>query len=158
MKLIRLKTSPRIELAITERGQRLIVLQDRWDGLRQAKAAIANGDYEAAVRTGVVCRRVRWIGGKDEIEQIARKDYPETALLQQVGRIGPLIALTFVLTVEDKDRFQKSRDIGCYLGLRPRRCELGPEPTAATNHEGRRLLSADDAGARSTLHHQPART
>ena len=53
------------------------------------------------------------------IEQIARRDYPETALLEQVSGVGPLIALTFVLTVEDKDRFQKSRDIGCYLGLRP---------------------------------------
>ena len=29
-----------------------------------------------------------------EIEQIARKDYPETALLEQVGGVGPLIALT----------------------------------------------------------------
>ena len=44
-----------------------------------------------------------------EIEQIARKDYPETALLQQVGGVGPLIALTFVLTVEDKD---DSRRVG----------------------------------------------
>jgi transposase len=60
-----------------------------------------------------------------EIEQIARKDYPETALLQQVGGVGPLIALTFVLTVEDKDRFQKSCDIGCYVGLRPRRSDSG---------------------------------
>jgi transposase len=53
-----------------------------------------------------------------KIEQIARKDYPETALLQQVAGVGPLIALTFILTVEDKGRFQKSRDIGCHLGLR----------------------------------------
>ena len=60
-----------------------------------------------------------------EIEQIARKDYPETALLQQVAGVGPLIALTFVLTVEDKDRFQKSRDIGCDVGLRPRRAIRG---------------------------------
>src|SRR5215475_6519510 len=42
-----------------------------------------------------------------EIEQIARKDYPETALLKQVGRVGTLIALTFILTIEDKDRFQR---------------------------------------------------
>jgi len=53
-----------------------------------------------------------------EIEQIARKDYPETALLQQVGGVGPLIALTFVLTIDDKNRFQRSRDVGCYVGLR----------------------------------------
>ena len=72
-----------------------------------------------------------------EIEQIARKDYPETALLQQVGGVGPLIALTFVLTVEDKDRFQKSRDIGCYVGLRPRRCDSGQsQPQLRITKEG----------------------
>jgi transposase len=60
-----------------------------------------------------------------KIEQITREDYPETAPPQQVGGVGPLIALTFVLTVEGKDRFQKSRDIGCYLGLRPRRSDSG---------------------------------
>src|SRR6516162_10229440 len=37
-----------------------------------------------------------------EIEQIARNDYPETALLEQVAGVGPLIALTFILTIEDK--------------------------------------------------------
>jgi len=72
-----------------------------------------------------------------EIEQIARKDYPETALLQQVGGVGPLIALTFVLTVEDKSRFQKSRDIGCYVGLRPRRSDSGQsQPQLRISKEG----------------------
>jgi len=72
-----------------------------------------------------------------KIEQIARKDYPETALLQQVGGVGPLIALTFVLTVEDKGRFQKSRDIGCYVGLRPRRSDSGQsQPQLRITKEG----------------------
>ena len=72
-----------------------------------------------------------------EIEQIARKDYPETALLQQVSGVGPRIALTFVLTVEDKDRFQKSRDIGCYVGLRPRRSDSGQsQPQLRITKEG----------------------
>jgi len=71
-----------------------------------------------------------------EIEQIARKDYPETALLQQVGGVGPLIALTFVLTVEDKDGFQKSRDIGCYVGLRPRRSDSGQSQPQLRIKEG----------------------
>ena len=52
-----------------------------------------------------------------KIEQIARTEYPETKLLRQVSGVGTLIALTFVLTVEDKERFQKSRDVGCYVGL-----------------------------------------
>jgi len=72
-----------------------------------------------------------------KIEQIAREDYPETALLQQVSGVGPLIALTFVLTVEDKGRFQKSRDIGCYLGLRPRRSDSGQsQPQLRITKEG----------------------
>jgi transposase len=72
-----------------------------------------------------------------EIEQIARRDYPETELLQQVGGVGPLIALTFILTVEDKNRFQKSRDIGCYVGLRPRRSDSGQsQPQLRITKEG----------------------
>jgi transposase len=72
-----------------------------------------------------------------EIEQIARKNYPETALLQQVAGVGPLIALTFVLTIEDKSRFQKSRDIGCYVGLRPRRSDSGQsQPQLRITKEG----------------------
>ena len=72
-----------------------------------------------------------------EMEPIARKDYPETALLQQIAGVGPLIALTFVLTIEDKGRFQKSRDIGCYVGLRPRRSDSGQsQPQLRITKEG----------------------
>lgn len=72
-----------------------------------------------------------------KIEQIARMEYPETALLQQVSGVGPLIALTFVLTVEDRERFQKSRDVGCYAGLRPKRGSSGEsEPQLRITKEG----------------------
>jgi transposase len=60
-----------------------------------------------------------------EIERMARRCYPETELVMQVSGVGPLIALTFVLTVEDKERFAKSRDVGCFIGLRPRRRDSG---------------------------------
>jgi len=71
------------------------------------------------------------------VEQIAREDYPETRLLQQVSGVGPLIALTFVLTLEDKARFQKSRDVGCYVGLRPRRSDSGEsQPQLRITKEG----------------------
>jgi len=66
------------------------------------------------------------IGGCDErVEQLADKKYPETRLLRQVKGVGPLIALTYVLTVEDPNRFQRSRQMGSFLGLRPRQCESG---------------------------------
>jgi len=72
-----------------------------------------------------------------KIEQIARKDYPETELLTQVSGVGNLIALTFVLTVEDKYRFSKSRDVGCYVGLRPKRSDSGDsQPQLRITKEG----------------------
>jgi transposase len=66
------------------------------------------------------------IRGYDErVEQLADNKYPETRLLRQVKGVGPLIALTYVLTVEDPNRFQRSRQMGSFLGLRPRQCESG---------------------------------
>lgn len=59
------------------------------------------------------------------IEKIAQEHYPEVARLKQVNGVGTLIALTFVLTVDDPHRFCRSRDVGCYLGLRPRRRNSG---------------------------------
>jgi transposase len=47
----------------------------------------------------------------EKIEQIAREKYPETARLKQVSGVGTLIALTFVLTLEDAGRFGKSRKV-----------------------------------------------
>jgi len=48
-----------------------------------------------------------------------------------------LIALTYVLTAEDRERFQRSRDVGCYIGLRPKRSESGEsQPQLAITKEG----------------------
>jgi transposase len=72
-----------------------------------------------------------------KIEQIARERYPENKLLQQVFGVGTLIALTFILTVDDPERFQKSRDVGCYLGLRPKRSDSGKrQPELRITKEG----------------------
>jgi transposase len=55
--------------------------------------------------------------------------------------VGTWIALTFILTVEDARRFQKSRDVGCYLGLRPKRSESGQsQPELRITKEGDRYL------------------
>jgi transposase len=78
-----------------------------------------------------------------EIERIARTTYPETELLMQVSGVGTLIALTFVLTVEDKERFTKSRDVGCFIGLRPRRQDSGERrPQLPITKEGDIYLRA----------------
>jgi transposase len=55
-----------------------------------------------------------------EIERLCRERYPETERLRQVKGVGPITALCFVLTLEDPDRFETSRAVGAYLGLRPK--------------------------------------
>jgi transposase len=60
-----------------------------------------------------------------KLEEISKERYPETALLRQVEGLGPLTALTFVLTLEDPHRFEKSRSVGAYLGLVPARDQSG---------------------------------
>jgi len=71
------------------------------------------------------------------VQQIAQESYPEVARLEQVKGVGTLIALTYVLTLEDPRRFRKSRDVGCYLGLRPGRRNSGQsEPQLHISKEG----------------------
>jgi transposase len=71
------------------------------------------------------------------IEAIAQQSYPQTALLKQIKGVGTLIALTYMLTLEDPHRFRKSRDAGCYLGLQPGRRNSGQsEPQMHISKEG----------------------
>jgi transposase len=75
------------------------------------------------------------------IEQIATEVHPEVALLKQIKGVGTLIALTYVLTVADPHRFRRSRDVGCYLGLRPGRRNSGSsQPQMHISKEGDRYL------------------
>jgi transposase len=60
-----------------------------------------------------------------QIRELGQAKYPETQALVKVTGVGHLTALTFVLTLGSKERFEQSRDVGCYLGLRPRRSQSG---------------------------------
>jgi transposase len=76
------------------------------------------------------------------LETVAKDHYPETELLRQVEGIGPLTALTFVLTVEDPYRFEKSRSVGAYLGLVPATDRSGDrDPQKHISKEGDEMLS-----------------
>ncbi|HZR63972.1 MAG TPA: IS110 family transposase [Terriglobales bacterium] len=73
----------------------------------------------------------------DQVEALAEKDYPQVKLLKQIKGVGTLIALTFLLTLEDPHRFGKSRDVGGYLGLHPGRRNSGQsEPQMHISKEG----------------------
>jgi Transposase IS116/IS110/IS902 family len=60
--------------------------------------------------------------------------------------------LTYVLTLDDPHRFPKSREVGCFLGLRPGRRDSGEsQPQMRISKEGDRYFE-DHAGARGALH------
>jgi transposase len=53
------------------------------------------------------------------------RDEPVCRLLMSVPGVGPLTALAFRATIDQPDRFAKSRDVGAHLGLTPRRYQSG---------------------------------
>ena len=59
------------------------------------------------------------------ISRLAAERYPETIYLQQVSGVGPITSLYFVLKVGNPGRFQRTRDIGAFLGLCPKRDQSG---------------------------------
>lgn len=59
------------------------------------------------------------------IYHLAKYKYPETERLRQVSGVGVNTALEFVLTIEDPHRFQKSRQVGAYLGIQPKQRDSG---------------------------------
>jgi transposase len=59
--------------------------------------------------------------------------------------VGTLVALTYMLTLEDPHRFQKSRDAGCYAGLQPGRRNSGQsEPQLHISKEGNPFCSRSE--------------
>jgi transposase len=88
---------------------------------------------------GSLTERIRDYDRK--LETICQEHYRETELLRQVEGIGPLTALTFVLTLEDPYRFEKSRAVGTYLGLVPATDRSGDsDPQKRISKEGDEML------------------
>jgi hypothetical protein len=89
-----------------------------------------------------------------QIEDLCQSRYPETKGLRQVGGVGALTSLAYILSLEDPARFRKSREVGPFLGMVPRRgCRSAaadhpwPRPPACPGSPGgrqdrRRLLAA----------------
>ncbi|MGH9722692.1 MAG: IS110 family transposase [Bryobacteraceae bacterium] len=72
-----------------------------------------------------------------QIAVLCKERYPETERLMQVYGVGPVIALTFVLTLDNPERFERSREVGPYLGMRPGRRNSGQsEPQLRITKEG----------------------
>jgi transposase len=66
-----------------------------------------------------------------EIDQLTKRVLDEVRVeptcrrLMTVPGVGPLTALAFRATIDQPDRFRRSRDVGAHLGLTPRRYQSG---------------------------------
>jgi transposase len=112
----------------------------------QVKEALAEG-LSAAVRMAIepLLKTVEAISQQlavydEKIEEIAKR-YPEVKLLTQVYGVGTLIGLTYILTIEDAQRFEHSRDVGAFLGMQPKQRDSGnSQPQLGISKTGDRLL------------------
>jgi transposase len=88
-------------------------ISQRWDGCGSFESHLFSIEPHKCLRQSVLCQSVDAHG------------------------VGHLTALTFVLTLGRKERFGRSRDVGCYLGLRPRRSQSGDhDPQLGITHAG----------------------
>ena len=75
-----------------------------------------------------------------ELQRIGKK-YPDVEVVGQPCGVGLLTALTFILTIEDKRRFDKSREVGPFLGLTTGKHQSGKsDPPRRITKAGDRLL------------------
>jgi transposase len=101
-------------------GEWIDILEPLWNAVEDVRGRIAEYD------------------GK--VEELMKK-YPAAVRLQQISGVGPLISLTFVLTLDDHMRFKKSRQVGSFLGLRPRQRDSGEsQPQLRITKAGDRYL------------------
>lgn len=79
-----------------------------------------------------------------QLTSLAKSD-PVTRLLMTTPGVGVIVALTFRSAVDDPDRFPRSRDVGAWLGLTPRRWQSGKTDIAG------RITKAGDPRVRVML-------
>src|SRR5262245_46083312 len=100
--------SPAFAEQVTSASQGVAGLAGAMAGLLAARNAVLQAitaidrDLKRLARTSEACRRLMSIPG-----------------------VGQLTALAFVAAIDDPERFRRSRDVGAYLGLVPRRYQSG---------------------------------
>ena len=70
---------------------------------------------------------------------------PVCRRLMTMPGIGPVTALTYRATIDDPERFRRSRSFGAYLGLTPRRYQSGEVDRVG------RITKVDDGDTRTAL-------
>jgi transposase len=98
------KLAGRVRDALEDRPDLAVMMEPLLSIVASLKRAIARLDKEVAARA---------------------KAMPACRLLMGVPGVGPVTALAYVATIDDAERFAKSRSVGAYLGLTTRRYQSG---------------------------------
>ena len=83
-------------------------------------------------------QQIRWL---DKAIHAMAARYPAVAKLAAVQGVGDLTALAFVLSLDDPRRFKKSRDVGPFVGLTPKKHASGEkDPQLSITRSGNPYL------------------
>ena len=96
--------------------------------IKQALQASEGIDGLSAAMRGLIAARAAVLSAVSEIDTDMKKMAKASGVcrrLMTIPGVGKLTALAFAAAVDDPERFRRSRDIGAYLGLVPRRYQSG---------------------------------
>ena len=119
------KLARRVHEALADRGDLLVIVEPLLASLEAVKRALERLDKMVTTRAGAD---------------------PACRLLMSAPGIGPVTSFAFVATIGDAERFAKSRTVGAYVGLTPRRWQSGE-----MDYSGR-ISKHGDAVLRSLLY------
>lgn len=97
-------------------------IKDRSPHVKTAISALLNCLEVLDLEISRLDKVVKELGKKDE----------GVKLLKTIDGVGDITALSFKAEIDDPNRFDNSRDVGCYLGLTPRQYSSGE-----VNRQGR---------------------
>jgi transposase len=123
------------------------VTRRKW-AARARELAAGNESLELAINALLSARDVLL----DQLRRLDRKILdaakadPVVRMLMTAPGVGAFVALTFRSAIDDPSRFKRSKDVGAWLGLTPRRYQSGN--TDRIGH----ITKAGDAGARTALY------
>jgi transposase len=89
----------------------------------EAVPALVKPAVEGLLTT--VAQLTQQIQAYDRQVQALLTRYPEAERMDVIPGVGPLTTMGFLLTIEEPQRFRKSRHVGPFLGLVPRRDQSG---------------------------------
>ena len=127
-----------------------ILQRDRHQSFEQQVIAASHGNGLLDVSVRSLLAALKTI--REQVEQLDRlvltqaKQDAMCRHLMSVPGVGVLTALAFMTAIEDPERFRKSRNVGAYLGLTPKRYQSGEIDRAG------RISRCGDSLARTYLY------